>query len=255
MLTIGRFADASGLTVKALRHYDEIGLLAPAEVDARTGYRYYDASQVQEAVAIRRLRALEMPLDEIRELLGRDTAAAREGLAAHAYRVALEAHDKQMLLIELDALVEGGDSPLTIEIREQAELRLAAQIRHVHQDAVATEIDAMLDSVDAWLRAKGRDPVGPAMALFRGAGGRAEWHLVEAGWPVDSGVEGDESTAVYVYPASRAATYEHHGDLSQLHPIAQRFIATVLGHGHNVTQPIRMAYPSDNHALLIWPIE
>lgn len=61
MLTIGRFADASGLTVKALRHYDAIGLLAPAHVDPDTGYRYYDTAQVEEAVAIRRLRALRAP--------------------------------------------------------------------------------------------------------------------------------------------------------------------------------------------------
>jgi DNA-binding transcriptional MerR regulator len=63
MLSIGRFADATGLTVKALRHYDEIGLLVPARVDPDNGYRYYDAAQVEDAVTIRRLRALELPLD------------------------------------------------------------------------------------------------------------------------------------------------------------------------------------------------
>src|ERR1043166_5233461 len=72
MLSIGRFADASGLTVKALRHYDEIGLLVPARVDPDNGYRYYDAAQVEDAVTIRRLRALELPLDEIGALLEAD---------------------------------------------------------------------------------------------------------------------------------------------------------------------------------------
>src|SRR3954463_1031081 len=74
MLTIGRFADATGLTVRALRHYERIDLLRPAHVDPDTGYRYYDAAQVEDAVAIRRLRALEMPLDEIRQLLAADAA-------------------------------------------------------------------------------------------------------------------------------------------------------------------------------------
>lgn len=72
MLSIGRFADATGLTVKALRHYDEIGLLVPARVDPNSGYRYYDAAQVEPAVTIRRLRALELPLDEIGALLEAD---------------------------------------------------------------------------------------------------------------------------------------------------------------------------------------
>ena len=39
LMTIGRFARITGLTVKALRHYDEVGLLRPAAVDPETGYR------------------------------------------------------------------------------------------------------------------------------------------------------------------------------------------------------------------------
>jgi protein phosphatase len=45
MVTIGRFARLTGLTVKALRHYDELGLLKPARVDAWTGYRWYEPAQ------------------------------------------------------------------------------------------------------------------------------------------------------------------------------------------------------------------
>jgi hypothetical protein len=52
MMSIGRFADATGLTVKALRHYDEIGLLTPAQVDPETAYRYYEPAQVEDAVTI-----------------------------------------------------------------------------------------------------------------------------------------------------------------------------------------------------------
>ena len=43
LMTIGRFARVTGLTVKALRHYDEVGLLRPAAVDAETGYRSYSS--------------------------------------------------------------------------------------------------------------------------------------------------------------------------------------------------------------------
>jgi DNA-binding transcriptional MerR regulator len=126
MLSIGRFADATGLTVKALRHYDEIGLLEPARVDPHNGYRYYDAAQIEDAVTIRRLRALELPLDEIRELLRADAHALRDRLAAHGYRVAEEVRDKHSLLIELSALVEGGAEPVVVQIRDEPALQLAA---------------------------------------------------------------------------------------------------------------------------------
>jgi DNA-binding transcriptional MerR regulator len=129
MLTIGRFADATGLTVKALRHYDEIGLLVPAHVNPQNGYRHYAEEQIVDAVTIRRLRALELPLDEIAGLLTADAAGFRAGLAAHGYRVAGESSDKLMLRIELSALLEGGGSPVEIEFCDEPELRLAAVIR------------------------------------------------------------------------------------------------------------------------------
>src|SRR5690349_6926592 len=125
MLSIGRFADVTGLTVKALRDYDEIGLLAPARVDPDNGYRYYDAAQVEDAVTIRHLRALELPLDEIRGLLDADADALRDRLAAHGYRVAEEVRDKHSLLIELSALVQGGGEQVVVEVRDISTLNLA----------------------------------------------------------------------------------------------------------------------------------
>ena len=65
LLSIGRFARVSGLTVKALRHYDDIGLLRPAHVDDSTGYRYYTLAQARDAEAIRRLRRLDVPLEDV----------------------------------------------------------------------------------------------------------------------------------------------------------------------------------------------
>ena len=78
MLSIGRFARLSGLTVKALRHYDEIGLLRPAYVDEWTGYRWYEQSQLREAVAVRRLRSLRVPLDMVAVLIQSDDESLRE---------------------------------------------------------------------------------------------------------------------------------------------------------------------------------
>lgn len=65
LVAIGRFSAMTRLSVKALRHYDEIGLLRPAEVDPQSGYRYYRLSQANTAEAIRTLRSIDMPLDEI----------------------------------------------------------------------------------------------------------------------------------------------------------------------------------------------
>jgi protein phosphatase len=68
LLTSGAFARAAGLTRKALRLYDELGLLSPAEVDPDSGYRRYDPAQLEQARLVAWLRRLGMPLARIREV-------------------------------------------------------------------------------------------------------------------------------------------------------------------------------------------
>src|SRR5215468_597547 len=107
MLAIGRFARLSGLTIRTLRHYDEIGLLRPAQVDADSGYRYYALAQARDAEAIRRLRALDVPLEDVASLLHADDATLRERLAVHRARIEGRAVETERILAELDRLIDG----------------------------------------------------------------------------------------------------------------------------------------------------
>ena len=68
-LSIGDFSRATHLSVKTLRHYHRVGLLEPADVDPDTGHRRYTTDQIPVAQVIRRFRALEMPLDDIRAVI------------------------------------------------------------------------------------------------------------------------------------------------------------------------------------------
>ena len=68
-VSVGRFAIMTHLSVKTLRHYHQVGLLEPAEVDAHTGYRYYTLEQLPTAQLIRRLRDLRMPVPGVRAVL------------------------------------------------------------------------------------------------------------------------------------------------------------------------------------------
>ena len=66
LLTIGQVARRSGLSVKALRHYDRVRLLCPAAVDGGSGYRLYRRDQVGEAQLVHLLRSLDLPLEQVR---------------------------------------------------------------------------------------------------------------------------------------------------------------------------------------------
>ena len=63
MMTTGEFSLHTGISIKALRFYDDRGILPPAEIDAATGYRFYAAGQLRAATTIRVLRASGMSLE------------------------------------------------------------------------------------------------------------------------------------------------------------------------------------------------
>jgi DNA-binding transcriptional MerR regulator len=108
LLSIGQFARACGLTAKALRHYDAVGLLAPTAVLAGTGYRRYHVDQVRAARLIRQLRELELPVAEVKRLLALstvDSAAMTAELLAHRRRLESRVTRLQRQLHSLDHLV------------------------------------------------------------------------------------------------------------------------------------------------------
>jgi DNA-binding transcriptional MerR regulator len=91
-VSIGEFARRSRLSIKALRLYDELGVLVPARVDEASGYRYYDVAQLEAAHLVSMLRQLDLPLAAIKELLACDPVDAAEQIAAH-WRKVESAHD------------------------------------------------------------------------------------------------------------------------------------------------------------------
>jgi len=108
LMSIGRFSRLTGLTVKALRHYDELGLLRPAVVDPDTGYRSYSPEQVARAEWIRTLRRLEVPLDDVATLLATDDpATVKRLLDDHRRRTAVRSAELKWILQRLQPLIDG----------------------------------------------------------------------------------------------------------------------------------------------------
>lgn len=89
MLSIGQFSRACHVSVKALRHYEKVGLLLPTRVDEWTGYRYYDEGLIDAMLLIQRLKRYGFSLVAIGEILANPAAAApmpRRGGACRARR-------------------------------------------------------------------------------------------------------------------------------------------------------------------------
>jgi DNA-binding transcriptional MerR regulator len=137
-MTIGEFSKRSRLSAKALRLYDELGLLLPAEVDARSGYRMYGPAQLEPALLISTLRQLGFPLADIKEILGLEREAAGERIAelwAHAEAE----HDARNELAGYLAARLSGKEPVMYEVstREIPDRTVLCLKRNVQGEAGA----------------------------------------------------------------------------------------------------------------------
>ena len=109
-MTSGAFARASGLSRKALRLYDELGLLRPAEVDPDSQYRRYDPAQLGQARLVAWLRRLGMPLASIRAVSTLPPAQAATELAAYWERIEAETAARRELAAFLIGYLSGRDN-------------------------------------------------------------------------------------------------------------------------------------------------
>lgn len=196
-LTIGDFARASGLSAKALRLYDEMGLLRPAEVDPVTGYRRYDVAQLDRARLVARLRLAGLPLARIRVVADLPPYAAAVELTSYWRQVEADVGTARglvgALVVELHQRQEHEMSTqhdATSPATPQAALRSGIGARDTQQDAahVGAGVYAVADGFggavgladDVVTVVAGIDPVGDPLAQLDAATTRAAALVVES---------------------------------------------------------------------------
>ncbi len=164
LMTIGAFAERTRLSAKALRLYDGIGLLVPAQVDPVNGYRLYSEDQVEPARLVGLLRHLDMPLGMIAEVLSsRSPEEASSVVGRHWAQIEATTAERRALVVYLQARFKGVEMAFyEIDTRSIPERRLAAISRHLHAD----ETDAFFDDAFARLRSLGPSLEGIAGCPF-----------------------------------------------------------------------------------------
>ena len=263
-LSIGRFAQLTGLTAKALRHYDELGLLRPAYVDDFTGYRWYSLPQARDAVAIRRLRSFELPLDEIAEVLLGDGALLRERLAVQRARLEGRAVVTERMIDELDRVLRGEEELVSARrvdyrVQDMPELVLAA----IHRPARLGElpIPELIGETGTWAFAHDRVPGAPVAICPADDDGMVE---LRVGWPVLGTVEPPAPIELVVCPAGRAVVHTYVGDFMALCDEWRLLWESLQADGirprgepreHYETSPDEVNDPSEHVTRLVWPLQ
>ena len=186
LMSIGEFARLSRLSAKALRLYDELGLLSPAQVDPDSGYRWYAAGQLDNARLVASLRQIGVPLAEIQLILSLEPEAA----AAHvgAYWSAAEAgHSARRGLAGslVDRLTGKGNVMYEVKFRYIPARSLLCLLRHASTEQ---EVWDLGKEVIGMLKARPTPRVegiaGAAFLVYYGEVNQDSDGPVEFCWPV-----------------------------------------------------------------------
>lgn len=238
-LSIGDFARRSRLSLRALRLYDELGVLVPARVDHGSGYRYYDTAQLEAARLVVMLRQLQLPLAAIKELLASDPADAATRIARYWCEVEA-AHDARRDLADhLVNRLSGKRSVMyDVATREMPERSLLCLKRNV-------------DERGAWTLGKEFIAILRARPLPRIAGREGAWFMVYWG-EVSADSDGPVECCRPVPAAEAQALAAHYPELTLRTEPAHReaFVAFGPYAGEN---PIQWQLASE--ALRTWAAE
>jgi DNA-binding transcriptional MerR regulator len=242
-LAIGDFSRATHLSVKMLRHYHDIGLLEPADVDPGTGYRRYGTEQITTAQVIRRFRDLDMPLDEIRAvLLAPDPQARGRLISAHLTRLEASLARTQDAVATLRDLLEHPAAAAPVGHRHAPAVSAAA-IREIvdRADALAWYQGA-LGELHATLTAQGIAATGPGGGIYGTEIFTEERGQATVFLPCQASPRPMGRVAALDVPAAELSTVIHNGPHAGIDLAYGTLGAYVTRHALAVDGPIREYY-------------
>ncbi len=248
LVSIGRFSKMTRLSVKALRLYDEIGLLVPARVDPTSGYRYYKLGQANRAEAVRILRSVDMPLDEIRAILETDDAElVHKQLVIHRERLAERLAVQERTLVYLESLIQRkeGIMPYDVNVTEAAPQMVAANRVHTSLSRIGNDIGAGFGSLMQALGREGMAPAGPPLIVYHDVIDDTTDGDIEICVPIGGAMSDGAEVYGRELEGGTMATTVHHGPYQQIAPAYHTLTAWISEHGHDVAGPPREIYLND----------
>lgn len=243
VLRIGDFSTLSQVSIKALRYYDELGLLMPVRVDETTGYRYYSAAQLPRFHRILALKDLGFALDHIRTLL-------EEGITPEHLRGMLRlrraeqrdhVRDEQERLARIDArlvLIEREEHMTTDVVIKEISPQWIASVREVIPSY--PDVGRLYPEVYSGLGAHAAGGVG--VAIWHDPEYKERDVDAEAGVYLKGHVSASGRVRVYELSAATVACYVHHGAYNRLTQAYDAVLRWVAANGYRVAGPIRELY-------------
>jgi DNA-binding transcriptional MerR regulator len=242
-VTIGDFSRASHLSVKTLRHYHEVGLLEPSEVDPGNGYRYYSEDQIAAALVIRRLRGLQMPVPDVKSVLAATDSGERNRLITqHLDRLEAELASTTEAVAELRALITRPEQSDAVEYRTlPAQAAIAIQAT-VDREDMLDWWQGALGELHAIASAQRLEPAGASggiysSEIFQNGRGQATVFI-----PTDAAPRSVGRVEAMTVPRAELAVTVHRGSLDDCDLTYGKLGEHVLRHEISIDGPLREYY-------------
>ena len=257
MLKIGEFSRLAQVTVKALRHYDRLGLLRPVWIDRYTGYRYYALEQLARLHRILALKDLGLSLEEVKRLLDADVPVAELRGMLHLRQADLQQRlrTERARLARVEARLaqlerSQGGAPYEVVLKALPALHTASIRSPQLTPLRSASLAALIGELQAHLSHRGVAPVGPPMVIYHDAEYRARDADIEVALPLtpqDAARRqlASERVQLHSLPACReAACTLHTGPLAALPEAYAALSAWVPANAYGVAGPPRDVYLS-----------
>ncbi|MCU0490382.1 MAG: MerR family transcriptional regulator [Chloroflexaceae bacterium] len=248
MFRIGEFSTFTRVSVKMLRHYDEIGLLKAGFVDPATSYRYYTADQLPRLNQIIALKDLGISLEQIGELLRTELAPTELRGMLKLRKLELEGHiqREQQRLALLEARLSMLEQPVegqgyAVVQRSLAPLLVASVRQHVPE--VGQPITNLFEELESLVSTHQARAASSPLTLFHNPGYREEELEVEVAVPLKTVIPASARIAVYELPAvPQAACVVYTGSYAHSTTALNALLRWVEANRCHVAGPLREVY-------------
>jgi DNA-binding transcriptional MerR regulator len=249
MFRIGEFSKLTRVSVRMLRHYDQLGLLKPSHTDSSTSYRYYSADQLPRLNRILALRDLGFSLEQIGGLLDDDLPSEQLLGMLKLKRAEIQQgmQAEQMKLARLEARIgqmdgQAGQAKFDIIVRE-IEPQLVATHREVAPDD--DRITYMFEELERYVDRFHARADKPPMTIYHDPEYRDEDIDAEVVVPLKMAIPGSEEVRVIELPRiEQAACVVHTGSYAAIYQAYNALLAWIEANGYRMTGPIREVYLS-----------
>lgn len=251
MLTIGEFARLGQVSPRMLRHYGELGLLKPSQVDAQTGYRHYDVAQLRRLHRLLALRDLGFTLEQIRSMLDDEPTVdqMRGMLRLRQAQIEQDVADEQARLRRVDAhlrALEGSVvmSSLDVAIKTTEPVRVAEASATAHgfgSDNLGPVFGHLVPEVLNHLGSAGAKP-GIMIAWYDEPADDGSV-VVHAGFDIaDQQVTSSDRVQIVELPSIKVAAVVHRGSMDNVGPVYEALVRWIDDAGNRLAGRSRELY-------------